>query len=101
MKAPMGVALAGAAALALVLSGCSGSSDGGGADPDEDIVLNFWGSWCAPCRKEAPTLAVLSEKYQSKGVRFVGIDIRDPKEGRKALVDINTMADYIEKNRTK
>jgi acyl carrier protein len=30
-----------------------------------------------------------------------GIDIRDPKEGRKALVDINTMADYIEVNRKK
>lgn len=30
-----------------------------------------------------------------------GIDIRDPKEGRKALVDINTMADYIEQHRTK
>ncbi|MFD2146731.1 phosphopantetheine-binding protein [Mucilaginibacter antarcticus] len=30
-----------------------------------------------------------------------GIDIRDPKEGRKALVDINTMADYIEEHRTK
>lgn len=33
--------------------------------------------------------------------REYGITIRDPKEGRKALVDINTMADYIEKNRTK
>jgi acyl carrier protein len=30
-----------------------------------------------------------------------GIDIRDPKEGRKALVDINTMADYVEEHRTK
>ncbi|GAA4083735.1 phosphopantetheine-binding protein [Mucilaginibacter panaciglaebae] len=30
-----------------------------------------------------------------------GIDIRDPKEGRKVLVDINTMADYIEQHRTK
>ncbi len=30
-----------------------------------------------------------------------GIFIQDPKEGRKALVDINTMADYITKNRTK
>ena len=30
-----------------------------------------------------------------------GITIQDPKEGRKVLVDINTMADYIEKHRTK
>ncbi|HTE11357.1 MAG TPA: phosphopantetheine-binding protein [Chitinophagaceae bacterium] len=33
--------------------------------------------------------------------REYGISIQDPKEGRKVLVDINTMADYIEKNRTK
>ena len=33
--------------------------------------------------------------------REYGIDIKDPKEGRKVLVDINTMADYIEKNKTK
>jgi acyl carrier protein len=33
--------------------------------------------------------------------REYGINIQDPKEGRKILVDINTMVDYIEKNRTK
>jgi acyl carrier protein len=33
--------------------------------------------------------------------REYGISIQDPKEGRKVLVDVNTMADYIEKNRTK
>jgi acyl carrier protein len=33
--------------------------------------------------------------------REYGINIQDPKEGRKILVDINTMTDYIEKNRTK
>lgn len=32
--------------------------------------------------------------------RQYGIDIQDPKEGRKILVDVNTMADYVEKNRT-
>jgi acyl carrier protein len=32
--------------------------------------------------------------------REYGIEIRDPKEGRKILVDVNTMADYIEKHRT-
>jgi acyl carrier protein len=33
--------------------------------------------------------------------REYGITIKDPKEGRKVLVDVNTMVDYIEKNRTK
>ena len=33
--------------------------------------------------------------------REYGIEIKDPKEGRKILIDVNTMADYIEKNREK
>ncbi|MHB1922666.1 MAG: phosphopantetheine-binding protein [Chitinophagaceae bacterium] len=33
--------------------------------------------------------------------REYGIDIKDPKEGRKILVDVNTMVEYIQKNRTK
>ncbi|HEY0716909.1 MAG TPA: TlpA disulfide reductase family protein [Streptosporangiaceae bacterium] len=50
------------------------------------IVLNFWGSWCAPCRKEAPTLEVLSQQYQARGVRFVGVDIRDSTPAAQAFV---------------
>jgi thiol-disulfide isomerase/thioredoxin len=50
------------------------------------VVLNFWGSWCAPCRKEAPTLAVLAEQYQAKKVRFVGVDIRDQAPAANAFV---------------
>jgi thiol-disulfide isomerase/thioredoxin len=41
------------------------------------LVLNFWGSWCPPCRAEAPTLAVLSQQYSSKGVVFLGDDVGD------------------------
>jgi thiol-disulfide isomerase/thioredoxin len=50
------------------------------------VVMNFWGSWCAPCRAEAPTLAVLSEQYQAKGVRFLGVDIRDSPATAQAFV---------------
>ena len=41
------------------------------------VVLNFWGSWCPPCRAESPTLAVLSEQYRSRGVSFLGDDVGD------------------------
>jgi thiol-disulfide isomerase/thioredoxin len=41
------------------------------------LVLNFWGSWCPPCRDEAPTLAVLAEQYGKQGVAFLGDDVND------------------------
>jgi peroxiredoxin len=41
------------------------------------VVLNFWGSWCPPCRDEAPTLAVLSQQYGKQGVTFLGDDVND------------------------
>ncbi len=41
------------------------------------VVINFWGSWCVPCRKEAPVLARVADDTRSLGVRFAGIDIRE------------------------
>jgi thiol-disulfide isomerase/thioredoxin len=39
------------------------------------LVCNFWATWCAPCREEMPMLSRMREKYNPKGVEFVGISI--------------------------
>ncbi|WP_149182370.1 TlpA disulfide reductase family protein [Streptomyces sp. TRM49041] len=44
------------------------------------VVLNVWGSWCTPCRAEAPHFAKVAEDLKPKGVEFVGINTRDPQK---------------------
>lgn len=41
------------------------------------VVVNVWGSWCAPCRLEAPNLVKVAAAEQAKGVQFLGINTRD------------------------
>ncbi|MCD9876075.1 TlpA family protein disulfide reductase [Streptomyces guryensis] len=41
------------------------------------VVLNVWGSWCAPCRAEAPNFEKVYQDLKAKGVQFVGINTRD------------------------
>jgi len=41
------------------------------------VVVNVWGSWCAPCRAEAPDLVAASEELADDGVEFLGINSRD------------------------
>lgn len=42
------------------------------------VVLNVWGSWCPPCRAEAPMLAEAARDLTGKGVVFLGINSRNP-----------------------
>lgn len=51
------------------------------------VVLNVWGSWCPPCRKEAPILKKVSQDLEGKDVAFVGIDTRDSDAAAKAFLD--------------
>jgi peroxiredoxin len=44
------------------------------------VVLSVWGSWCPPCRKEAPDFQQVWTEVADSGVQFVGINTRDPSE---------------------
>jgi thiol-disulfide isomerase/thioredoxin len=39
------------------------------------VLLNFWATWCAPCREEVPVLINLSEKYKKKNLKIVGVNV--------------------------
>lgn len=41
------------------------------------VLLNFWATWCAPCRAEMPGLVKLQKEYQSKGLHVVGVTYPD------------------------
>ena len=51
------------------------------------VVLNFWASWCIPCRDEAPFLERVWQQYQDRGVVFIGIAYLDTDKESLAFLE--------------
>lgn len=47
------------------------------------VVLNFWATWCAPCREELPRLSRLAKSYAEKKVRFIAVSIDEARDRAK------------------
>jgi thiol-disulfide isomerase/thioredoxin len=50
-------------------------------------VVNFWASWCGPCRREQPGLERLWTEYRGRRVQFVGVNFKDDPDAARAYAD--------------
>ena len=75
LATPLDTLRPGAPAPAFQLNSNSGKTLSLGALRGQIVLVNFWASWCGPCRKEMPILEQLNRQYRNKGVTLIGVNV--------------------------
>ena len=96
--------------ISVLLSGCGNNTDPNINAPDftlkdlsgnsvslhqyrgKVVLLDFWATWCLPCRHSIPELVELQDKYRDKGLVVIGISVDDPLQANN-----NYLSAYMEK----
>jgi thiol-disulfide isomerase/thioredoxin len=53
---------------------------GGGGQHSRPLLVNFWATWCDPCREEFPDLVQINKEYKARGLEFIIVSLDDPSE---------------------
>jgi len=75
-----------AAAPSWTLKDVDGNTVTSGQFKGKVLVLDFWATWCGPCKSEIPGYVALQKKYGADGLVIVGVSVDDEGPGRTALV---------------
>jgi len=57
------------------------------------VLVDFWATWCAPCREEMPRIVALARKYRAKGLRLVTVSCDEPEDQGKAETFLGQFGD--------
>ena len=79
----------GTAVLNLVLPDAQGHEQALAQWRGKVLVVNFWATWCAPCREEMPQFVAMQTRDAAKGLQFVGIAVDDPAKVQAFAREVN------------